>query len=472
MKLNNKQSLVAIILLCLLLITLNYISEPLQVQDNNGSNDINPVGQADLPDMHIAVDDIKINDTASINDNITVEARVSNFGDGDGEQVTVKFYLESDHIKTEIYNIIFQNFTAKTARDIKFQWQIPSYTSPGDYNFVVSIDSGITKIDSNPGDNEASKQISIKSILDVELPRSFAYPGKKLKITLTMYNRDAQQLNGTIDYYYYIESEGKQNSTLFNQQTINLTPSIGFVIHYYTWELPKNLTINRYILWFNLSNSSDPDYKDAAVETKLNIIKFPDTTKTPSYLQTWFIVGLIALIIFFLTIIFSLIGVIPQDRLPIQPALVVMALVIMVLALVGHSLDPEVHLIGAQDIAGMVIIHPITALTAGFLVAGGLEAAGAFAAAADALGKIKDKRIHNLWIHGNGCNFDQYTNLDRHAVRPYPWCCINASSIILRVSPSKSHGRCTNGWCCCILIYCKRRSILWAVTVGWNRYHW
>jgi hypothetical protein len=134
--------------------------------------------------------------------------------------------------------------------------------------------------------------------------------------------------------------------------------------------------------------------------TTIDIISKPDIDQGPVYLQMWFIVGLIALIIFFLTIILSLIGYIPQDRLPIQPALVVMALVIMVIALIGNYLDPQVHLIGPQDIAGMVIIHPITALTAGFLVAGGLEAAGAFAAAADGLQRIEKLKFKGRTIFG------------------------------------------------------------------------
>jgi hypothetical protein len=48
----------------------------------------------------------------------------------------------------------------------------------------------------------------------------------------------------------------------------------------------------------------------------------------------------------------------------------------------------------------MVIIHPITALTAGFLVAGGLEAAGAFTAAADALGRIERLKLKGKTIFG------------------------------------------------------------------------
>ena len=101
--------------------------------------------------------------------------------------------------------------------------------------------------------------------------------------------------------------------------------------------------------------------------------------------ELWFIIGLVALIMFFAVIVASLLGFIPQDRLPIQSALVLTAFVIAALAFVGHLLDPSIGQIGFIDLLGMIIIHPITALAAGFLAAGALEVAGAFDAAADAL---------------------------------------------------------------------------------------
>jgi hypothetical protein len=166
----------------------------------------------------------------------------------------------------------------------------------------------------------------------------------------------------------------------------------------FRWDIPETLGVGGYIVWANVSEPGFLKYVNTSITIKM--IEQPDTSKSPIYTELWFIIGLIALIVFFLTIIFSLIGIIPQDRLPIQPALVVMALVIMILAFVGNILDPSVHLIGAQDIAGMVIIHPITALTAGFLVAGGLEAAGAFAAAADALSRIEKLQFKGKTIFG------------------------------------------------------------------------
>jgi len=45
-------------------------------------------------------------------------------------------------------------------------------------------------------------------------------------------------------------------------------------------------------------------------------------------MELWFIVGLIALILFFAVIVSSLLGFIPQDRLPIQSALVLMTFII------------------------------------------------------------------------------------------------------------------------------------------------
>jgi hypothetical protein len=117
-------------------------------------------------------------------------------------------------------------------------------------------------------------------------------------------------------------------------------------------------------------------------------------------LELWFIIGLIALILFFAVIVASLLGFIPQDRLPIQSALVLTAFVIAVLAYVGHLLDPSIQQIGFVDLLGQIIIHPITALAAGFLAAGALEVAGAFDAAADALSRLEQLKIKSVVIFG------------------------------------------------------------------------
>ena len=116
--------------------------------------------------------------------------------------------------------------------------------------------------------------------------------------------------------------------------------------------------------------------------------------------ELWFIIGLIALILFFAVIVASLLGFIPQDRLPIQSALVLTAFVIAALAFVGHLMDPSIGQIGFIDLLGMIIIHPITALAAGFLAAGALEVAGAFDAAADALTRLEQMKVKGVVIFG------------------------------------------------------------------------
>jgi hypothetical protein len=117
-------------------------------------------------------------------------------------------------------------------------------------------------------------------------------------------------------------------------------------------------------------------------------------------MELWFLIGLIALILFFAVIVASLLGFIPQDRLPIQSALVLMTFVISAIALVGHMIDDSIGQIGFIDLLGMIIIHPITALAAGFLAAGALEVAGAFDAAADALTRLEQLKIKGVVVFG------------------------------------------------------------------------
>jgi hypothetical protein len=101
------------------------------------------------------------------------------------------------------------------------------------------------------------------------------------------------------------------------------------------------------------------------------------------------IVGVVSLVLFFGIIIASVLGIIPQDRLPIQPALILTTFIIMGLAFIGGTYDENVEAFGLSALASTIIIHPITALIAGFLVAGALEAAGAFEAAADGLQRLE-----------------------------------------------------------------------------------
>jgi hypothetical protein len=105
------------------------------------------------------------------------------------------------------------------------------------------------------------------------------------------------------------------------------------------------------------------------------------------------IVGVLALVLFFGVIIASVLGWIPQDRLPVQPALILATFIIMGIAFIGGTYDDNVESFGLSALASKIIIHPITALIAGFLVAGALEAAGAFEAAADGLQRMEGFRV-------------------------------------------------------------------------------
>ncbi len=399
MSLKDKLSVIAVILLLSLLVILNLIAEPQKQTDAESTANINPVGQADMVDLFIVPEQFTVNESAFIGENIFIRAPVWNRGTIEAEQVEVIFYLEHNGNQTELERKIIQNLGPEDITFTSFFWTVPAYIEPGEYFIIAFAMDKNTSTDLNIADNEAFKKITIKSILEIETHKTFRFPGKKVEITTTLNNIENQKLNLSLNFYYFLETEGRSNSGLIAQGFLeaesNSTNSTTI-----TWVIPKEIEIGRYQILVNITNSSIPKYINGTAFTTFKIIEKPDTEKEPVYTQIWFIVGLISLIIFFLTIIFSLIGVIPQDRLPIQPALVVMAMVIMVIALVGHYVDPEVHLIGAQDIAGMVIIHPITALTAGFLVAGGLEAAGAFAAAADALGRIEKLKFKGKTIFG------------------------------------------------------------------------
>jgi hypothetical protein len=85
--------------------------------------------------------------------------------------------------------------------------------------------------------------------------------------------------------------------------------------------------------------------------------------------------GLLGLLLFFGVIIASLKGFIPQHVLPIQSAMILLSMVLVVLAVVSGKA------MGVKDLMSGVYLHSIMALIAGFLVAGALESAGAFRAA-------------------------------------------------------------------------------------------
>ncbi len=400
MKLKNKLSFVLIILIILSLIMLNFICFSQPGPDIEYDNKIKPVGQTPYVDLNITKGNFTLSkDTAHAEDEISISTEVLNQGNIQG-QFTAWLYLEYNGTRTELENQTGLVLPQNERMTLKFDWQVGSDINPGIYRLVISVRTiTIMSYEKNLGNNEANKTIIItstqdESFLELETNRPYGYPGKKIRITATISNNEPQQITAKVIFYYYPEGDIENLTYFTNITLVAEADSKGFAE--FLWDIPE-VEFGNYII---LAEIAEPDtLKDANIIT-LKLIEKPDTAKSPVYMELWFIIGLVALIIFFLTIIFSLIGIIPQDRLPIQPALVVMALVIMIIALVGNYLDPSVHLIGAQDIAGMVIIHPITALTAGFLVAGGLEAAGAFTAAADALSRIEKLKFKGKTIFG------------------------------------------------------------------------
>jgi hypothetical protein len=118
-------------------------------------------------------------------------------------------------------------------------------------------------------------------------------------------------------------------------------------------------------------------------------VKDPSGTEVGELSGTALMIGAVSLILFFGVIIASVLGIIPQDRLPVQPALILTTFIIMGLAYIGSTQDDSVAHFNLTQLSSTIIIHPITALIAGFLVAGALEAAGAFEAAADGLQRME-----------------------------------------------------------------------------------
>lgn len=395
MKWKDKLSVVLIILLLSSLVLLHFANDISNDQFDKPEKRITAVSQGFNIDLQVTDNRITAPNHAYVQDTITITAQVANNGTTQATEVVAIGYLEMGENRTEINRTSLFTLGANGTMDIELSWVIPIDTEPGVYNLVIDVIDQFFGIDTNPDDNEASASITIDPIVEAELSirGTFSYPGRFLEITSTIYNNKFEKINTSLIFYYYPASGNISDSKEIGVKYLDINPRSNNSVTI-SWKINESLAAGSYNVWVSVSNFS------TSASISFRLLENPDTSKTPVYLQLWFIVGLVALIIFFLTIILSLIGVIPQDRLPIQPALVVMALVIMIIALIGNYFDPSVHLIGPQDIAGMVIIHPITALTAGFLVAGGLEAAGAFAAAADALGRIEKLQFKGKTIFG------------------------------------------------------------------------
>ncbi len=94
--------------------------------------------------------------------------------------------------------------------------------------------------------------------------------------------------------------------------------------------------------------------------------------------------GIIALIIFFGTILASLKGWISQRLFPMQVALLMASLLIVIIGFaLGERANPSVIITGT-------FLHPITATIAGFILAGALKSAGAFEAASAWIRKLQN----------------------------------------------------------------------------------
>jgi hypothetical protein len=145
--------------------------------------------------------------------------------------------------------------------------------------------------------------------------------------------------------------------------------------------------------------SSDTNASNDLLERTYDVVT-PSGVEAGEFTPVATVVGVTALLLFFGVIIASVLGVIPQDRLPVQPALLLAAFVIMALAFIGGTVDDSIQRFGPQQIASKIIIHPITALISGFLVAGALEASGGFEAAADALQRLEALKVKGKTVFG------------------------------------------------------------------------
>jgi hypothetical protein len=360
-------------------------------------------------DLLINSSDIILSNNAPFeSENLIINVTIINNGDYNAD-IIVNYFIFEKTIETLYTDLIATQsglIGPNSDLEISMGWVVDA--PAGSYELRVIVEN-ISTSDPEPRNNEGIFDFTIKPALSLTTPDMEAEPGELINLTLSAYNDLAVPADVTINYYFEnIDVTTLQNQTVITLQSMGVTSiSINFVVD-------ENLTVNQnYTIWAVVVTSSEPGLfilnQDVSIE--INAVPEPDTSEEPVLSQMWFIIGLFALILFFATVIASLIGLIPQDRLPIQPALLVMAFIITVIALIGHAVSPRIPLIGPQDLAGMIIIHPITALTAGFLVAGALEAAGAFTAAIDGLGRLEKLKIKGFTVFGIGGTVVILTNI-------------------------------------------------------------
>jgi hypothetical protein len=360
-------------------------------------------------DLIINSTGIELTDTSPYQgQNITITTIVTNVGNFQADAM-VNYYIYEKFSGDPYSELI-----AADAITIPGNSDLNSFVSwtvdapAGEFELRAVVDN-LTTSDPDPFNNIGSTDLLIRAALDLQTEDLLVEPGELVNLTVNIYNNLPVSTDITLNFYL----DAILPANLQNQTTVTLSPSsitstsLIFLIdenatvgdfHFIIVEVATSTQVGLYVL-------------NANSQLEVEIVPIPDTSEEPVLSQLWFIIGLVALILFFITIIASLIGLIPQDRLPIQPALIVMALVITVIALVGHAISPRIMLIGPQDLAGMIIIHPITALTAGFLVAGALEAAGAFTAAIDGLGRLEKLKIKGYTVFGIGGTVVILTNI-------------------------------------------------------------
>jgi hypothetical protein len=219
--------------------------------------------------------------------------------------------------------------------------------------------------------------------LGVSLSLNTDEPLEGSTITVTANVMDAGGLdpgewaNGTVTASVDGEELGTKNITFDNE-----TGEMGYG---FTW-VPDGKGDATITVAINVTGDWNPD-NDEDEETFE--VKEASGVQAGEISGTALLIGAVSLLLFFGVIIASVLGIIPQDRLPVQPALLLTTFIIMGLAYIGSTQDDSVAHFNLTQLASTIIIHPITALIAGFLVAGALEAAGAFEAAADGLQRLE-----------------------------------------------------------------------------------
>jgi hypothetical protein len=385
---------------------------PIQLPTFELSHNVHAQGPASgQNETDLAIDSSVISISDSMpqqGENITITAIVHNIGNFQADAI-VNFYIYEKNQEDPYIKMIGTDSVLVPANGNINSFANWSVDAPAGLYELRAVVENLTTSDPDPLNNIGSVDLQIESSLQLISEKSLAEPGDLINLTVHIYNNLQVATDITLNFYF----DELLPANLQNQTTLTLSPtsvtstSLDFIVD-------ENATIDEYyniIVEVTSSTQTGLYVLNANSQIEIKIVPEPDTSEEPVLSQLWFIIGLIALILFFVTIIASLIGLIPQDRLPIQPALIVMAFVITVIALIGHAISPRILLIGPQDLAGMIIIHPITALTAGFLVAGALEAAGAFTAAIDALGRLEKLKFKGFTVFGIGGTVVILTNI-------------------------------------------------------------